>query len=106
MENVGAPSCAGTPNRPGGGSVSAAEPGRPRRTFPLFDWLRALAAIAVVVYHAGPYLAAGSAEGALAPYFARLNVGVAVFFAISGFLLYRPMLTARVQGRHFSVGTY
>jgi peptidoglycan/LPS O-acetylase OafA/YrhL len=86
--------------------VSATEPGRRTARFPLFDGLRALAALAIVVYHIGPYTAAGSAEGALAPYFARLNVGVAVFFAISGFLLYRPMLAARARDQHFSVPTY
>jgi len=81
-------------------------PRHDRRGFPLFDGLRALAAVAVVVYHAGPYAAAGSVEGVLAPYFARLNVGVAVFFAISGFLLYRPMLAARAGARDFSLGAY
>jgi peptidoglycan/LPS O-acetylase OafA/YrhL len=68
------------------------------RRFPLFDSLRAIAAIAVLCTHAaGPAQAA--AEGALArPFATRLGVGVAIFFVISGFLLYRPFLSAHVLG--------
>jgi peptidoglycan/LPS O-acetylase OafA/YrhL len=72
----------------------APPPGNPR--FPLFDGLRALAALAVLVYHAGYYSRANEGTTGLSPYLARLNVGVAVFFAISGFLLYRPLLAARI----------
>jgi peptidoglycan/LPS O-acetylase OafA/YrhL len=69
-------------------------PGNPR--FPLFDGLRAIAALSVLVYHAGYYSRANEGERGLSPYLARLNVGVAVFFVISGFLLYRPLLAARL----------
>lgn len=69
-------------------------PGNPR--FPLFDGLRAIAALSVLVYHVGYFSRANEGESGLAPYLARLNVGVAVFFVISGFLLYRPMLAARL----------
>lgn len=72
----------------------APPPGNPR--FPLFDGLRAVAALSVLVYHAGYFSRANEGEGGLSPYLARLNVGVAVFFVISGFLLYRPMLAARI----------
>jgi peptidoglycan/LPS O-acetylase OafA/YrhL len=68
-------------------------PGNPR--FPLFDGLRAVAALSVLVYHAGYFSRANEGEAGLSPYLARLNVGVAVFFVISGFLLYRPLLAAR-----------
>jgi peptidoglycan/LPS O-acetylase OafA/YrhL len=74
----------------------APPPGNPR--FPLFDALRAMAALSVLVYHVGFYSRANEGESGLSPYLARLNVGVAVFFVISGFLLYRPLLAARVQG--------
>jgi peptidoglycan/LPS O-acetylase OafA/YrhL len=69
-------------------------PGNPR--FPLFDGLRAVAALSVVIYHAGYLSRANEGEAGLSPYLARLNIGVAVFFVISGFLLYRPLLAARL----------
>lgn len=69
-------------------------PGNPR--FPGFDGLRAVAALAVLLFHAGFASRAIEGEGGFSPYLARLNVGVAVFFFISGFLLYRPMLAGRI----------
>src|SRR5947209_17182952 len=72
----------------------APPPGNPR--FPLFDGLRAVAALSVLVYHAGYFSRANEGDGGLSPYLARLNVGVAIFFVISGFLLYRPLLAARM----------
>src|SRR5581483_64292 len=65
------------------------------RRFAQFDGLRALAALAVLVFHAGLYTRAQESASGLAPYLGRLNVGVALFFLISGFLLYRPLLAAR-----------
>jgi peptidoglycan/LPS O-acetylase OafA/YrhL len=65
--------------------------------FPQLDAVRALAAVAVVVYHTtwgGLRL-----DPALAPLGMRLNVvGVPMFMALSGFLLYRPFLAARRRG--------
>ncbi|HLY49140.1 MAG TPA: acyltransferase [Solirubrobacteraceae bacterium] len=72
----------------------APPPGNPR--FPLFDGLRAVAALAVLIFHVAAVSEASTGEAGLSPYLARLNVGVAVFFVISGFLLYRPLLAARV----------
>jgi peptidoglycan/LPS O-acetylase OafA/YrhL len=60
--------------------------------FPLFDSLRAIAALAVLGTHAAVY----AASPGLMPYAARLEVGVAIFFVISGFLLYRPFVRARL----------
>ena len=71
----------------------APPPGNAR--FPLFDGLRAIAALSVLVYHAGYFSRANEGESGLSPFLARLNVGVAVFFVISGFLLYRPFVAAR-----------
>jgi peptidoglycan/LPS O-acetylase OafA/YrhL len=62
--------------------------------FPLFDSLRAIAALSVVFFHAAYYQ--GYLVGhPLSRYYAQLNVGVAIFFVISGFLLYRPFAQAR-----------
>lgn len=87
-----------------GAPALAPPPGNPR--FPLFDGLRALAALSVLVYHVGFYSRANEGEAGLSPYFARLNVGVAVFFVISGFLLYRPLLHGRIAGRPVRIRDY
>jgi peptidoglycan/LPS O-acetylase OafA/YrhL len=84
----------------------APPPGNPR--FPLFDSLRALAVLAVVVNHV--FLLTGALErrrglgelvslaGSLAP---------TLFFAISGFLLYRPWVAAGAAGKRGpSTGRY
>ena len=60
--------------------------------------LRALAALAVFAYHI-EYLSGANQYGRLGAVTANLNIGVAVFFAISGFLLYRPFVAARRAGR-------
>jgi len=63
-----------------------------------FDGLRALAALAIVVLHVTSATGAVTASG-FGRYFARLDVGVAIFFVISAFLLYRPYVTAHLGGR-------
>jgi peptidoglycan/LPS O-acetylase OafA/YrhL len=70
-----------------------------KRTFPRVHSMRALAAISVLLYHAlfKAYLARNP-DSALAPFAAHLDVGVSVFFLISAFLLYRPMVAARLNG--------
>jgi peptidoglycan/LPS O-acetylase OafA/YrhL len=72
-------------------------PGNPR--FPLFDALRAIAAVLVFANHTITSVYPVAGHGTLYVWAAELGrEGVAVFFLISGFLLYRPFLVAR-QGR-------
>ena len=68
--------------------------GHPR--FPLVDGVRALAALAVVVTHAG-FTSDASTGAWYGRFTARLDVGVAIFFAIAGFLLFRPYLAEYVD---------
>jgi peptidoglycan/LPS O-acetylase OafA/YrhL len=63
-----------------------------------FDGLRAVAALAIVALHVTSATGAVGATS-LGKYFARLDVGVAIFFVISAFLLYRPYVTAHLGGR-------
>ena len=63
-----------------------------------FDGLRALAALGVLVTHVG--LKVGfTTRDATGDYLARLDVGIAIFFVLSGFLLYRPFVARRLDGR-------
>jgi peptidoglycan/LPS O-acetylase OafA/YrhL len=77
---------------------SAAGVRDPATTFPCFDGLRAVAAITVVLHHAS-FPTAKMINGRFAPYFTHLDIGVAVFFLISGFLLYRPFVAAAFAGK-------
>jgi peptidoglycan/LPS O-acetylase OafA/YrhL len=72
-------------------------PGNPR--FPLFDSLRAFAAVSVVMTHTAALTTFNQTNNLLGPFTARLNVGVTIFFVISGFLIYRPFVAARLDGR-------
>lgn len=65
--------------------------------FPLVDSARAIAALAILAYHVASVAGALDGDGT-ADWFAQLNVGVPLFFAISGFLLYRPWVVARLAG--------
>ncbi len=67
-------------------------------TFPCFDGLRAIAALSVAITHSAfisGFNVRSSGWGAIT---ARMDIGVAVFFVISGFLLYRPFVAARLAG--------
>lgn len=67
-----------------------------RRYFPAVEGMRAVAALAVVVGHVVFYSLGQSAGGDVAFLGYWLGqLGVAIFFAISGFLLYRPFIAAR-----------
>ena len=61
-----------------------------------FDGLRAIAALSIVVLHTTSETRA-SVDGHFANYFARFDAGVAIFFVMSAFLLYRPFLRAHLD---------
>lgn len=74
-----------TPTRSGGREVR------------YIDAIRGLAALGIVVYHAASEGNLGI-NGAWRAVAANLNVGVALFFVLSGYLLYRPFVRARAVG--------
>ena len=82
-------------------TASAAPPSITVTRFPCFDGLRAIAASTIVVFHVASTEGATTASG-YGRYLARLDVGVAVFFVVSGFLLYRPFVVAHLGGRPVS----
>lgn len=61
-----------------------------------FDGLRAIAALSIVVLHTTSATGA-TVGGTGANYLARFDAGVAIFFVISAFLLYRPFLRAHLD---------
>jgi peptidoglycan/LPS O-acetylase OafA/YrhL len=65
--------------------------------FPLMDSLRAVAALSVFAYHVC-FLQGWLGDGRGSAYLAELNLGVSIFFVLSGFLLYRPYVRARCAG--------
>ncbi len=69
--------------------------------FPLFDSLRAIAVLLVLAYHVLGTVVPTAGDPAIRPYAAQLSVGVSIFFVISGFLLYRPFVAARVHQRRW-----
>ena len=62
------------------------------------DGLRALAALSVLGFHAAYGAGIAVTHSPFRPYAGRLEVGVSIFFVISGFLLYRPFVRARFEG--------
>jgi peptidoglycan/LPS O-acetylase OafA/YrhL len=63
--------------------------------FPLMDSLRAIAVLGVVFAHASAYMHDSGYEF---PARLRTDLGVTIFFVISGFLIYRPWVKARMTG--------
>ena len=64
--------------------------------FFLLDSLRGVAALMVLAVHASWFSGVFRAQGWSTAYFSRLEAAFAIFFAISGFLLYRPFVRARL----------
>ena len=79
------------------GSVAA----EPALRFPTFEGLRALCALAVLAFHAATLtgLITGERTTTVAGrWMQHLNVGVSIFFVLSGFLLFRPFVAAHLAG--------
>jgi len=70
-----------------------------RRHFACFDGYRAIAAAAIVVFHVAFFTGITFRHPFAGLFLARLDVGVSLFFVISGFLLYRPFVAAHLAGR-------
>jgi peptidoglycan/LPS O-acetylase OafA/YrhL len=80
------------------GGQTITRPAPVSHRFPGFDGLRAIAAVTVFVFHMFNADPRPVAHG-YGRYLALLNIGVPLFFVISGFLLYRPFVIARFAGR-------
>ena len=74
------------------------EPSRAHRAFPGLNGLRAAGAIMVVATHCG-FDTARIVDGWSGAILARFNIGVTIFFVLSGFLLSRPFFLRAAQGR-------
>ena len=77
---------------PSTGATATALPSGPTvapHHFPAFDGLRAIAAILVLLVHTS-FISGITFTSPFGIYTGRMEIGVSVFFLISGFLLYRP----------------
>ncbi|MEO7980945.1 MAG: acyltransferase [Sporichthyaceae bacterium] len=72
-------------------------PGRLPGGVPALDGVRGLAALLVVLTHVG-YQTGETSRGLPGALLARADVGVALFFVLSGLLLYRPWVVAEATG--------
>jgi peptidoglycan/LPS O-acetylase OafA/YrhL len=80
-----------------GENAQVAAPARPH--YPCFDGLRTIAVLSAIMTHVGFVTGATEQSHHLGEYLAHLEIGPALFFLISGFLLYRPYITAHVGDR-------
>jgi peptidoglycan/LPS O-acetylase OafA/YrhL len=79
-------------------SLDGGPAARTEHAFPCLDGARALAATAVVGTHVAFWTGLGPST-LLGRAFARMDVGVPIFFVLSGFLLSRPLFLAAAEGR-------
>ncbi|MEU7842958.1 acyltransferase [Micromonospora sp. NPDC049114] len=66
---------------------------------PALEGLRAVAVLCVVIHHVSFLSGLTNSFARLGGVLARLDVGVAIFFALSGFLLYRPFAHAAIHSQ-------
>ena len=92
---MGTGSPAGTADAAPDGPVEQAV-GTPRR-FPCFDGLRAIAVTSVLLLHTA-WISGFTERNSLGVYTSRLEIGVSIFFLVSGFLLYRPFVVSHLTG--------
>ncbi len=86
---------AGLESQPGDTVPDAVAPPPHHPRFPLIDGMRAIAVLCVVLVHT----TVGARDlPAVGPLLAHMNIGVTIFFLISGFLLYRPFIAHRGGG--------
>jgi peptidoglycan/LPS O-acetylase OafA/YrhL len=62
------------------------------------DGLRAVAALAILVYHVAVQSGTALDDGFLGALLSRGDIGVPIFFVLSGLLLYRPWAAATLDG--------
>ncbi|MGW5385475.1 acyltransferase family protein [Nocardia sp. NPDC003963] len=96
--------------QPDGGSHSSGPPpvpaARQRGFLPALEGMRGLAALGVLLTHVA-FQTGATGIPALGRLLERFDMAVAVFFALSGFLLWRPhALTARGLGEAPTIGYY
>jgi peptidoglycan/LPS O-acetylase OafA/YrhL len=87
-------SIAPAPQRVRAPAPEAAVVPEPRGRLPGIEGLRALAAAAILVHHTWAGGFQPGAESRASAVFLNLAFGVTLFFALSGFLLYRPFATS------------
>lgn len=75
-----------------------------RHRDPSLDSVRALAALAILVFHVLTVGLASHDLGVFGPVVNRLDIGVPVFFVLSGFLIYAPFVVS--AGRRPRISTY
>jgi peptidoglycan/LPS O-acetylase OafA/YrhL len=71
--------------------------GSVNRHFACFDGLRAIAATLIVMHHAG-FASGDTFRYGWGAYVGRMDIGVPIFFGLSGFLLFRPYVAAQFAG--------
>ncbi len=69
-----------------------------KKRFACLDGVRAMAAYLVVLHHVS-FAAGTTLNSKWGVFFARMDVGVAIFFVLSGYLLFKPMVDAMFEGR-------
>lgn len=79
-------------------SRAALTPATSRRWFAGLDGVRFIAAFVVVLHHVGFSSGATFRWDVPGLVLSRLDIGVSIFFVLSGFLLYRPFVVAQFAG--------